>query len=77
MKVGIVVDNLPVARLVKRVLADPRIEVFNAELRSDAIMGVGSLASEGLAGVLLLDSDTLEDRALMELRLEVGALVRM
>jgi len=77
MNVGIVVDNLPAARLVRRVLDDPRVEVFDAEERSAAIMGIGSLAAQGLAGVLLLDSDTLEDRALTELQLEVGALVRM
>ena len=77
MDVGVVVDNAPAARLVRRVLDDARIKVFDAQDRSGAIMGVGSLAEQGLAGVLLLDSDTLEDRALEELRLEIGHLVRI
>jgi cell fate (sporulation/competence/biofilm development) regulator YmcA (YheA/YmcA/DUF963 family) len=74
---GIVLETAPTARLVRRILSDPTVVIFNAEERSNAIMGIGSLAARDLAGVLVLDSDTLEERMLTELRLEIGALVRM
>lgn len=77
MNVGIVLETAPTARLMGRIFPDPNTRIFDAQERSNAIMGIGSLAAKDMAGVLVLDSDTLEERMLTELQLEIGALVRM
>jgi hypothetical protein len=77
MSVFVVVDNAPAARIVERVLADPRIEVVNAKERSTAMMKARSiLLGEVEPTVLLLDSDSLEERAIMETQLEIGGYLR-
>ncbi|HYH81024.1 MAG TPA: hypothetical protein VEX86_14580 [Longimicrobium sp.] len=68
-----VVDNAPAARIVERVLADPRVEVVNAKERSTAMMKARSILLRELEPtVLLLDADSLEERAIVEDRLEIG-----
>jgi len=73
MSVFVIVDNALTARLVERVLADPRVEVVNAKERSTAMMKARSvLLREVEPTVLLLDSDSLEERAIVEDQLEIG-----
>jgi hypothetical protein len=73
MSVFVIVDNAPAARVVERVLADPRVEVVNAKERSTAMMKARSvLLREVEPTVLLLDSDSLEERAIVEDQLEIG-----
>jgi len=73
----VVVDNAPAARIVERILADPHARVVNARVRSSAMMRAsGILQDEGAPTVLLLDSDSLEERAIVEEQLETGGYLR-
>jgi len=76
MNVFAILDSLPSGRLVRRIIGDESFEVFNAGERSTAIMmACGALSRETTPTVLLLDSETLEDRLLMESRLEIGGIL--
>jgi hypothetical protein len=76
MNVYAVLDSLPSARLVRRVIQDDSFEVFNSGERSTAILSAcGALSREMTPTVLLLDSETLEERMLMESQLEVGGIL--
>jgi hypothetical protein len=69
MTVAAILDNEPCGRLVRRVISDPGFEVYNGQVRSNAIMSACGIMSRDLTPtVLLLDSDTLEERLLMERR---------
>jgi hypothetical protein len=71
-----ILDSLPSARLVRRVIRDDSFEVFDSGERSTAIMSAcGVLSRELIPTVLLLDSETLEDRLLMESRLTIGGIL--
>ena len=74
--VAAILDNAPCARLVRRVIGDLEFEVYDGYERSNAIMSAcGFLARELTPTVLLLDSETLEDRMLMESQLEIGGIL--
>ena len=75
---AVVVDNAPMARLVERLLSDPRVFVENAEERSGAMMVATSILfrEDWAPTVLLLDSDSLEERAIYEERVETGNYLR-
>jgi hypothetical protein len=76
MTVAAILDNALCARLVRRVIGDLGFEVYDARERSNAIMSAcGVLSRELTPTVLLLDSETLEDRLLMETRLTVGGIL--
>ena len=76
MNVFAILDSMPAARLVRRIIGDESFEVFNAGERSNAIMmACGALSRELTPTVLLLDSETLEDRMLTESRLTVGGIL--
>lgn len=76
MNVFAIVDSRPAARLVRRIIPDASFEVFNAREKSTAIMmACGALIREMTPTVLLLDSETLEDRMLMESQLEIGGIL--
>jgi hypothetical protein len=76
MNVFVILDSLPSGRLVRRIIGDESFEVFNAGERSTAIMmACGALSRELTPTVLLLDSDTLEDRLLVQSRLTVGGIL--
>ena len=64
--VAAVVDNEPSGRLVRRIVSDWGFEVYDGRERSTAIMMACGALSESMPTVLLLDSDTLEDRLLRE-----------
>lgn len=66
MTVAAVVDNEPCGRLVRRIIPDWGFEVYNGLERSTAIMMACGALSELMPTVLLLDSDTLEERLLRE-----------
>ncbi|MFL5383721.1 MAG: hypothetical protein ACJ8GN_14470 [Longimicrobiaceae bacterium] len=66
MTVAAVVDNEPCGRLVRRIITDPGFEVYDGRERSTAIMTACGSLSELMPTVLLLDSDTLEERLLRE-----------
>jgi len=66
MTVAAVVDNEPSGRLVRRIISDSGFEVYNGLERSAAIMMACGALSELMPTVLLLDSDTLEERLLRE-----------
>jgi hypothetical protein len=69
MTVAAILDNEPCGRLVRRVIRDPGFEVYDGRERSNAIMSACGVLSDYLTPtVLLLDSDTLEERLLMERR---------
>jgi hypothetical protein len=71
--VYVIVESASAARLVLRTIPDPAVEVYNAEERSAAMMmACGALSRERVPTVLLRDSETLEDRTLLEEQLEVG-----
>ncbi|MFL5540071.1 MAG: hypothetical protein ACJ8J0_13860 [Longimicrobiaceae bacterium] len=71
-----ILDSLPSARLVRRVIDDPSLEVFNGIERSNAIMSACStLSRKQTPTVLLLDSETLEERMLVESQLEIGGIL--
>jgi len=73
----IVVDNAVAARIVERVLADSRVDVRNEQERSNAMMSATRiLFYDTTPTVLLLDSDSLEDRAIEEEQLEIGGYLR-
>lgn len=73
----VVVDNAVAARIVERVLADRHARVENAGDRSGAMMvATRVLFYDTTPTVLLLDSDSLEDRAIEEDRLEIGGYLR-
>jgi hypothetical protein len=77
-RVAVVVDNAPVARLVERLLSDGRVFVENAEERSGAMMVAASILfrENWSPTVLLMDSDSLEERAIVEDQLEIGGYLR-
>jgi len=67
--VAAILDNEPCARLVRRVIQAPGFEVYDGYEQSNAIMSACGIMSRDLTpAVLLLDSDTLEERLLMERR---------
>ena len=73
MKASVVLVGAPAARLVERVLNDPCVAVEDTWERSSAMMRAARVAGrEEQPVVLVLDSDSLEERPLMEDRLEVG-----
>jgi len=54
---------------VRRLISDPALKVYDGRERSNAIMSACGIMSRDLTPtVLLLDSDTLEERLLMERR---------
>ncbi|HEV7589802.1 MAG TPA: hypothetical protein VGO40_16935 [Longimicrobium sp.] len=76
MNVFAILDSMPAARLVRRIIGDESFEVFNAGERSTAIMmACGALTRELTPTVLLLDADTLEHRMLTQSRLTVGGIL--
>jgi hypothetical protein len=76
MNVYAIFDSLPSARLISRLVVDPRLIVAIADVRSSAIMGAcGTIVRELTPTILVLDSDSLEDRAIMEERADVGAIL--
>jgi hypothetical protein len=76
MTVAAILDNEPCARLVRRVIRDPGFEVYDGRERSNAIMSACGVLSHYLTPtVLLLDSDTLEERLLMERRHTVDGIL--
>ncbi|HET7463477.1 MAG TPA: hypothetical protein VFJ82_19650 [Longimicrobium sp.] len=73
----VVVDNAVAARIMERVLGDPRVRVENAEERSGAMESATRiLFYDTTPTVLLLDSDSLEERAITEEQLEIGGYLR-
>jgi hypothetical protein len=76
MNVYAILDSLPSARLVRRVIQDTSFEVFDGGERSNAIMSACGVLSRDLTPtVLLLDSDTLEDRLLVQSRHTIGGIL--
>lgn len=73
----VVVDNAPAGRIVERILPDC-VRVENAEIRSGAMMLATRILfrEDWSPTVLLLDSDSLEDRAIYEERVETGNYLR-
>ena len=60
-------DSLPAARIVQRAVADPSLMLGLADVRSDAIlMACGALRREHTPAILVLDSDSLEERVILQ-----------
>jgi hypothetical protein len=78
MQIAVVVDTAPVSRLVERVLSDAGVRVENAGERSTAMMRAATVLfrEDWSPTVLLLDSDSLEERAIVEQQLEIGGYLR-
>jgi hypothetical protein len=73
MSVAAVVDNMLSGRLVRRIISDRSFEVYDGRDPSTAMMSACTLLSGELTPtVLLLDSETLEERMLRESRIEIG-----
>lgn len=78
MNVYAVFDSVPSARLIDRLVVDPALIVAIADVRSSAIMGAcGVITHELTPTILVLDSDSLEDRAIMAEKAEVGGILAM
>lgn len=69
----VVVDNVVAARIIERILAD-RVQVEGATTRSAAMMLATTILfrEDWTPAVLLLDADSLEERAITEEQLEIG-----
>jgi len=73
MKATVVVAGAPAARLIRRVLNDACVAVEDTWERSSAMMRAARLAGrDEQPVVLVLDSDSLEERPQVEDRLEIG-----
>jgi hypothetical protein len=69
-------DAIPSARIVGRIIDDSSLLLAAAEVRSSAIMMTcGALIREATPAVLVLDSDSLEDRVMMVDRVEIGGIL--
>lgn len=77
MNTTVVVAGASAARLIRRVLNDPAVRVEDTWERSSAMMRAGRLAGmEEEPVVLVLDTDSLEERPIVEDRLEIGGYLR-
>jgi hypothetical protein len=77
MSIWAVVDNAPAAWLLKRLLGPLGLEVANAGERSTAMMmAAGAAGTREEPVALVLDSDSLEERSIVEDQLEIGGYLR-
>ena len=77
MKTTVVVAGASAARLIRRVLNDPAVRVEDTWERSSAMRRAGRLAGmEEEPVVLVLDTDSVEERPMVEDRLEIGGYLR-
>jgi hypothetical protein len=76
MNVYAIFDSIASARIVDRVVGDPSIMLASGAVRSSAIMmACGALSRERTPTVLVLDSDSLEERAILEKQAEIGGIL--
>ena len=73
MRVVAIVESEAAGRLIRRAVSDEVFEVYNAGEPSTAMMmACTALSREQAPTVLLMDSETLEERTLLEAQLEIG-----
>ena len=76
MNVYAIFDSIASARIVDRVVGDPSIMLASGDVRSSAIMmACGALSRERTPSVLVLDSDSLEERVLVVEQVEIGGIL--
>jgi hypothetical protein len=78
MNVYAIFDSVPSARLVGRIIDDPSLMLGAADVQSSAMMMAGgALRRELTPTVLVLDSDSLEERAILAEQAEIGGIMSM
>jgi len=78
LTVYIILSSHPSARLVKRLIADSSVDLEYADYKTDAIMRAwGTLGSEQCPTIVLLDSDSVEQRAIVDEYAESNGLLKL
>jgi hypothetical protein len=76
MNVYAIFDSIASARIVDRVVDDPSVMLASGDVRSSAIMmSCGALSRERTPTVLVLDSDSLEERVMLVEQAEIGGIL--
>jgi hypothetical protein len=76
MNARAITDSIVAAHIVESTAGIPLLEVIDGKERSHAIMVARrTLARELMPTVLVLDSESLEDRTIMEAQLEIGGIL--
>jgi hypothetical protein len=78
MNVYAIFDSVASARLVGRIIEDPTLMLAAGDVQSSAIMMAGgALRREFTPTVLVLDSDSLEERAILAEQAEINGLMSL
>ncbi|HKP76497.1 MAG TPA: hypothetical protein VJT67_13295 [Longimicrobiaceae bacterium] len=75
--IQIILDSLPNSALIQTLIGDPCIDVFYTEVRSSAIMAACGSVGDKHPTILLLDSDSLEQRAIEDDFADVNAILKL